>query len=108
MRKVVCGTPTQYCAGHLIYVNSGLRIDSTGTIKVHSSHRNAYRCYARYLVKILGFIRHSNREFSSPEGGPRWVLTKQSRFGGLLRGGKHGEAKAKRAMPRRGSGIVVS
>lgn len=74
----------------------------------HASSPQAYKCFARYLVRVLGFTRHRNREFAPPNGGPRTVLTKQSRFGGIMRAGKSGEAKSKRVVPKRGGGILIS
>jgi hypothetical protein len=54
---------------------------------MHGSSKEAFRCYVAYLMKI-GYERIGMREFRSPEGGPILVLTKQTKFGSVMRPGK--------------------
>ena len=69
--------------------------------RFHHTSEQAFKCHAADLLR-QGFKQIGTREFAPPDGGPIRVLTKKSRFGGLLRGGKSGEAKGgppTRAMP---------
>ena len=107
MRRVVCGVPKEYCCGGEFVVNY-----SAAPIKAHQTSGEAFACYRRYLVSILGYKQVGPREFSPPDGGPIRVLTKRSRFGGQLRGGKHaeGQRQTDRGNPKdRGAGgLIVS
>jgi hypothetical protein len=101
-RKYLCGTPSEHCTGPVIAVSAGLKRKS---IKAHSSRLEAYKCYVRYLTKILGYTRieGKSREFSPPGGkGPVRFLPKKSKFGGLLRRGKEGT----RSMPEGVHGVM--
>lgn len=126
MAKYLCPTPPQYCSG----AGLGQASFSIRHIeKAHSSSAEAFRCYARYLVRVLGCERLGPREFRHPRGkcnvcgwtgdesldkcpecgmfvGAVEVLTKQSRFGHRLRKGKGGE-KGTRAMPNKRTGGAV-
>ena len=84
--KHLCGVPGLYCQGTKQQLNSGFA-------KVHNSPQEAFKCYARWLVK-RGFTKVGEREFRAPEseGGSVHVLTKKCRFGCALRQGKRGEA----------------
>ena len=86
MNKYMCGVPSQYCSGTTVVVNHALR--GVTTEKVHSYPEDAFKCHARYLVKVLGYTRVGNREFVLDSSSPIRVLTKKSRFGGRLRQGK--------------------
>lgn len=92
--KILCGVPDYHCQGGILSTDQQL-----GTKKAHGSHEDAFRCYARYLVKVLGFTRVGAREFQNPNNGPIRVLTKKSRFGTRLMAGKGGD-KGSRYMPR--------
>jgi hypothetical protein len=59
-------------------------------VKVHATPQEAFACHARYLIS-QGYTRLGQREFHK-EGEPIRVLTKKSRFGGILRGGKKGDS----------------
>jgi hypothetical protein len=59
--------------------------------RAHTSPEGAFNCHARHLVNDKGYEQIGPREFREPNGGPIRVLTKKSRFGGVLRGGKRGE-----------------
>ncbi len=97
--KVLCGTPREHCIGSLYSTDQDL------PKKSHASHEEAFKCYARYLVKAEGYIRIGPREFRK-DGHPVRVLTKKIRFGGRLRAGKEGSRymPASRAGTR---GIIV-
>jgi hypothetical protein len=86
--KYLCGTPDTYCIGSLSSVSNGLRKSR----KAHGQPEEAFACYAQYLIK-QGYTQCGPREFylvdkRSGEAGPIVVLTKKSRFGARLRGGK--------------------
>jgi hypothetical protein len=99
---VMCGVPKEHCTGGNRQVSAGLR----KTIKAHSSAIEAYNCMARYLVK-QGYTAKPNREFHK-EGEPVLVLTKKSRYGGALRGGKAGRSMpAKGGKKMRSGGLVI-
>jgi hypothetical protein len=80
--KVLCSVPEEYCNGTRLVTDQGFH-----TCKAHTSHCDAFRCMCAYLVKI-GFKRVSSREFVNPENGYTRVLTRQTKFGGLLVTGK--------------------
>lgn len=101
-RKILCGTPTKHCSGSLTPTSAWLG----GAQRAHNSSEDAFRCYARYLVGVLGGEQVGGREFRLPEGNELGVsgvlvLTKKSRFGGELRPGKSGEkTQGKRFEPK--------
>jgi hypothetical protein len=111
MRKILCGTPKQNCSGSTTPVSAW--IGGLAGQKTHNDARDAFRCYSRYLVNTLGAEQVGGREFRLPPGNPLnvegvLVLTKQSRFGSELRGGKTSEkGGGKRVMPKSGSGVFV-
>lgn len=55
--------------------------------KCHTTSEEAFNCHSYYLTHVQGYKRVGSREFSKP-GEARLILTKRSRFGGILRGGK--------------------
>lgn len=79
---VLCGTPKQFCSGSNPHMSKSLE-----GVKVHADSEQAFKCYARYLVKERGYERIGSREFKPPEGYVL-VLNKKSNFGGKLRKGK--------------------
>lgn len=79
-------------------VSNGLRL-KRGSI--FQSSQEAYKSYAKFLVRELGYTQGPNRQFHK-EGEPVLVLTKPSRFGYRMKGGK-----GKRLMPKRGSGMII-
>lgn len=97
---VLCGVPNEHCSG------SKLVTDHNGfPSKCHTSHSQAYKCYVKYLIKVLGYRRSdSARTFLPPVGSDEYarVLTKQSRFGGRLRLGKEGT----RFQAQRSNGMI--
>ena len=95
MRKYTCGVPKEHCSGSANFV-----INVISLAKVHDSSVEAFNCHAKWLGK-LGYKRVGAREFDLGDGSPIRVLTKKSRFGGILRIGKHEKtAKTKRLVPR--------
>ena len=104
MKKyVACGVPMSNCEGASAQLSSSI----SGKLKVHGSHKQAFKCYEKYLLS-LGFKKIGNREYEDPETHVIRVLTKKSRFGGLLRTGKSGEGATKRAMPEdRTGGLII-
>ncbi len=89
--RVLCGTPKEHCTGGVLQTDQQFP-----TNKCHSSHEDAFRCYVRYLVQELGYIRIGGHEFLEP-GVTVHVISKKSRFGGLLVTGK----EHKRYMPEK-------
>lgn len=100
---VLCGVPHVHCTGGKIATNQGTR---SHVVKAHRSHSEAFKCYARYLVKILEYEQVEARVFRPPpgvNGGYLRVLTKKSRFGERFRPGKEG-----RFMPDfEGGGAII-
>ncbi len=90
-RAYTCGVPTEYCSGNSTHLNAML---SGSKPKAHNQPEAAFDCHAKYLMDVEGYTRLSSREFVPKDGGPIRVLTKKSRFGGELRGGKRGEGGA--------------
>ena len=85
MRRYACGVPTSICQGAMTIVPRSLK-----GMKTHGSRMEAFRCRVAWLL-AQGYTRIGGREFRPPGGiGPVMVLTKKSRFGGELRGGKRG------------------
>lgn len=80
--KYSCGVPQEYCIGGLAQVSSGLKKSG----KTHGSPKEAFGCYAKWLLR-QGYKQVGPREFCKDDG-PILVLTKKSRFGARLRGGK--------------------
>lgn len=95
---VLCGVPEQHCVGGKLGPTQSFY---RGSKKCHASRVEAFRCYVRYL-REQGYERVGPREFAAPNGGPVRVLTKKSRFGGLLRAGKENT----RRMYKNAKGIV--
>lgn len=89
--KHACGVPMEYCTGSNTSVSNGLKKSS----KIHSSPEDAHKCYGRYLIKE-GYKQVGSREYENPKTGYITVLTKKSKFGARLRGGK-----ADRFMPEK-------
>lgn len=105
MYKVLCGVPADSCSGANTDVNARMESKGGGR-KLHSSHEEAFKCHARFLV-AQGYAQVGSREFQL-EDGPILVLTKKSRFGGRMRPGKSGEkGTSNRNMPVRGAGLVI-
>ena len=78
------------------------------SVRCHSTRDQAFRCHAQYLVDVLGYKRVGSREFHK-EGSPIKVLSKRSKFGGVLRRGKAGEKGGSRVIPKDHlSGIIYS
>lgn len=104
-KRYTCGTPMEHCTGQeLGHKSAMLRLE--GPRKAHTSRREAYKCTARYLVRVLGYTQGRNHEFHK-EGHPCRVLTRPSRFGGELRVGKCLESG--RWMPEgKGAGGLVA
>lgn len=84
----LCQTPTGYCKGSKTIVAPAM----AGRLS-HASAEEAFRCYVAYLLS-QGYKRVGSREFAPPDGGPVLVLTKKSRYGARLRGGKEGRVMA--------------
>ena len=85
-RKFTCPTPKDKCTGSLIFVNNSLG----KSMMAHGSSEQAFKCYCQYLLS-QGYKQVGSKEFEPPNGGPVLVLTKKSKFGGVLRPGKSGE-----------------
>ena len=108
MRRFTCGVPAKHCGGSSPILSFSIR---TNILKCHGSPEQAFRCHARWLTQVEGYTRLGPREFTKGESSPVLVLTKKSKFGGVLRQGKHesGKSNAKRVMPtNRGGGLISS
>jgi len=106
-RMYTCGVPAIHCCGASVKTSFGVRVIES-TRKAHNSPTEAFKCRARWLVKVEGYTRIGSREFSPPDGGPVLVLTKKIRFGGALRKGKGGEYGAGRVMPDKHPGGLIA
>jgi|SRR3972149_3223285 len=104
-----CGTPPECCSGSNFPMSSGISKDIK---KYHMDPPSAFNCYAHYLQTQKGYTKVDSRAFRPPDGGPIMVLTKKSRFGGELRGGKRGENSTQRSptryMPKRRYGGIIT
>ena len=101
-----CGVDEKRCSGSKMTASQGLR----NFLKIHGSPEEAFKCKARDLVANEGYTQIGPREFSPKDGGPILVLTKKSKFGGILRRGKRGTetGSTNRVMPKkRGGGFIV-
>lgn len=108
-RGFACGVAKEYCNGTSFSMSKSIE---NAIKKFHRSPVEAFNCHRADLLR-QGYTQVGPREFSPPDGGPIRVLTKKSRFGGLLRGGKRGEANSggppTRMMPlKRFGGIIGS
>lgn len=100
MRRFTCGVPSGHCAGSkppMLSFGIGTKVS-----KVHVTPEDAFRCYTRWLIREEGYTRVGPREFSK-DGGPILMITKKSRFGGVLRKGKE-----KRLMPQKHGGGFIA
>ena len=77
-----------------------------GARKLHETPQGAYQCYARYLL-AHGYKQIGRREFEPVEGGPILVLTKKSKFGGMMRRGKSDKAKNRVVAGGHHQGVIV-
>jgi hypothetical protein len=103
-RMFTCGVPGEHCSGATVQTSAGIRGD---VVYAHNTHEEAFKCRARYLVRVWGYQRVGQREFRPPDGGPILVLTKKSRFGGELRKGKAVKDSG-RVLPRMAPGGLVA
>lgn len=81
--RVLCGTPDENCTGSKLITDQKL-----GHTKCHMTHEEAFKCYVRYLMTVLGYKRVGTREFQEPNSGPILVLFKPSKYGARLKTGK--------------------
>lgn len=104
MRKVACGTPMAQCSGGFIPTSHGLE---NKPFKVHSTHAEAKNCYTRWRLRS-GYTRVDSRLLQAPTGECE-ILTKQCRFGTVLRRGKGLQGNnMPRVMPsKRHGGFIV-
>jgi len=79
---ILCGTPDEHCCGGKLNSDQGLQHK-----KCHSNREEAFRCYTKYLVKVLGYKRIGPRDFFK-EGEYVLMVSKKSKFGGYLKTGK--------------------
>lgn len=94
----ICGLSDNECTGNGKAVSNGLKKFH----KVHGSSEQAFKCYAAYLIRN-GYEQIGPREFAAPNNGPVMVLTKKSKFGSRLRGGK-----GDRYMPEHNVGGLIA
>jgi hypothetical protein len=83
-KRRLCGLPAHECRGDAVTLTPGLP-----ALKSHATPEEAFDCYRAWLRR-QGYRQVGGREFEAPEGGRVVVLTKRSRFGARLRGGKEG------------------
>lgn len=105
--RYTCGVPKSHCGGSNVATSAGL--SSTSQSRAHGSPQEAFRCRSQYL-EAQGYTKLSSRTFQPPPhiGGGVLVLTKPSRFGGKMRGGKGSRymPNATRSTGRRGGNVV--
>jgi hypothetical protein len=95
-KKFLCGTPHNECCGSAGALCNSLQ---KGGAKTHSSPQESFRCYRSYLLRS-GYTQIGPREFTKGPTEPVLFLTKSSKFGSMLRGGK-----GNRYMPKDTIGI---
>ncbi|MGI0012907.1 MAG: hypothetical protein ACREBU_05620 [Nitrososphaera sp.] len=102
--RFLCGTPRVNCSGGNSILSSGLK--DCG-FKIHVTSFEAFKCFARYQERTLGFEKVAPREFRTSEG--ILILSKKSKFGGKLKSGKNdAKIKGKRFMPAfRHGGLII-
>ena len=81
--KFACGTPAEYCCGSIGQVAGSLSKNP----RTHGSPEQSFNCYRNYLLKT-GYVQIGPREFTKGPNDPVVFLTKKSKFGARLRGGK--------------------
>lgn len=104
----VCPTPKANCTGSAGAFSAAF--DKKG-LKKHGTPEDAQRCYAKYLVEVLGYTKLNNREFLAPNGGGIHFLCKASKFGAKMRKGKgaEGASTGQRGMPKvRSGGVIIT
>ncbi|MHA2264541.1 MAG: hypothetical protein ACXAEN_19270 [Candidatus Thorarchaeota archaeon] len=97
--KYLCGVPHVHCQGG--HLNTDQSFD---TKKAHGSREQAWKCYAHYLVSVLGYTQEEGNTFSKPDH-PRFMLGKKSKFGGKLRFGKEHTRWMPKGRGRKGGGL---
>src|SRR5262245_26012836 len=95
-KRRLCGVPPHECCG----TSGGLSPGLSFGLKSHATPEQAFECHRAWLLR-QGYRQVGGREFESPHGGVV-VLTKKSRFGAPLRGGKEN-----RSMPARFTGGTI-
>lgn len=100
MIYVLCQTPNEHCTGTWKDAAHSLHLRA----KVHRDHEQAFRCYAKYLVNVLGYTKVGGREFQRGDE-PILVLTKRTRYGARCRTG--GKDKGWRALSKHKQGAVI-
>jgi hypothetical protein len=83
-KRRLCGVPVHECRGDAGGLSPGL-----SGLKSHATAEEAFECYRAWLLR-QGYRQIGSREFVPPGIGGIVVLTRKSRFGALLRGGKEG------------------
>lgn len=102
-----CGVPAHQCTGSESKVSKDVH---KYIHKVHGTSEAAFRCHVKWM-QSQGYVMTSSRTLKHADGGPTIMLTKKSRFGGIMRKGKRpeGQRRATRWMPaKRGGGLVAS
>jgi hypothetical protein len=96
-KRRLCGLPPHECRGDATRLSHGL-----AGLKSHGSAEEAFECYRAWLLR-QGYRQVGGREFEPPGRGRVVVLTKKSRFGAPLRGGKEGRHMSAQLL----GGVVV-
>lgn len=103
--KYACGVHED-CTGERGALSSGLQ---GAGIRLHDSPESAFACMKASLLR-QGYTQLDGRAFSPPDSGEVRILTRPSKFGARLQGGKGrrwmSNAKARGRKAR--GGIVVS
>jgi hypothetical protein len=105
--KYTCGVPSAQCGGGKFGTSAGL--SSTSQNHGHETPQEAFQCRRAYLI-ACGYTPVGSRAFQPPpdKGTEILILTKPSRFGGKMRGGKGKRylPNANRTSGRRGGNVV--
>lgn len=105
--RYLCGVPDTDCCGGKTLYGKNMALPP----KSHASREEAFRCAASYLRK-QDYSQEGldARAFRPPDNGPVLILSKKSKFGARLRGGKRGgdSAGGSRFMPagHRNNGLI--
>jgi hypothetical protein len=83
-KRRLCGVPAHECCGSRATLAPGL-----SELKSHATPEQAFECYRAWLLR-QGYRQIGSREFETPGQDGIVMLTRKSRFGAMLRGGKEG------------------
>lgn len=97
MRRFICGS-MHNCSGSLSQTE-------IGSMRTHASREEAFKCKVHDLMS-RGYIRVGKREFKDPNDGTILILSRITKFGGEMRGGKVEQSSKRTVFMKPGGGII--